>query len=286
MTPAASHATRSPRHVLDAALLLATGGADYRAQTIDVDRRIRRSVPLSCRCLIVPTSAHCGSWTLAGHLAAVLTRTRQLPGLLLNAAPGDADALARPWPPPLRPPPPATAKQARALVGVGPDGLLGRLQLPGWQEDRPRAWDDARARLFRFYDTIITHAGYLGVEELTRSARHVHAIVMVSRARRRDVERSRGQLNIVDRVLDQASGNLDYPRRARLLHAFVATDSSPVLIPRLGDTETLIPHDSVLARTSAVRTATPGFLERRTGLAIAGLAAELIDSAASGGEKA
>ena len=164
--------------------------------------------------------------------------------------------------------------------------MVPALQLPGWQENRPRAWDDARARLFRFYDTIITHAGYLGVEELTRSARHVHAIVMVSRARRRDVERSRGQLNIVDRVLDQASGNLDYPRRARLLHAFVATDSSPVLIPRLGDTETLIPHDSVLARTSAVRTATPGFLERRTGLAIAGLAAELIDSAASGGEKA
>ncbi|QPL05351.1 MULTISPECIES: hypothetical protein [Actinomyces] len=263
---------RPTRRLLDATCLLLTGAATSRAQTQDLGLRLRRVLPLACRSLIIPSVPRVGTSTLSIQLAALLTRTRGLPGLLLDASENPYDPSTPTWSARPGARPPTTAAQAHALVGITDDNLLGRLRLPAWRDERPPQWDDVRTHLFRFHDTVLTEAALMHDAHLLASAHHVHSVVLVSRATRADVEATRRRIAALAAPLAQV------PRRPRLLHAVVATEPGSVLIPRLRKHETLIPFDSVLARTTATRTPAPGFIERPTGLALTRLAADIVDA--------
>ncbi|SPT54329.1 Uncharacterised protein [Actinomyces bovis] len=278
MTGAASPARRPISQRLDTFLLLATGAASWRAQTETLAAQLRRPIPLSCRTLVAPTATGAAAHTLATHLAAMLTRSRKLPGLLLNATGRSRDQHLQ-WPPKHPLTPPTTATEARQQVGVGPDGLLGVLHLDEWSQQPPAAWDQARAQLFRFYDTVTTYTNPLTAESLAQACPHLHAIVLVTPAKRAAVERGRELLQEVQLQAAQAPTTPSTPRQAQLLHAITVHDPGPVLIPRLNDNEVLLPYDPVLARTSKGRTRAPGLLSRRSSNAVAQLAAELVTAA-------
>lgn len=279
MSGTASPAQRPVSQLLDTFLLLATGAASWRAQTETLATQLRRPLPLSCRTLVAPTAPGAASHTLAMHLAAMLTRSRQLPGLLLEASGQDDDHPQ--WPPADPLPPPDTAAKARQQVGVGPDGLLGVLHLAKWSAQPPESWDQARAQLFRFYDTVTTHTSTLTAQSLAQASPHLHAIVLVTPAERAAVERGRELLEAVRAQSSQAPAIPSRPRQAQLLHAITVPGPGPVLVPRLQDHEVLVPYDPVLACTRAGRTRAPGLLSRRTSTAVARIAAEVVAAAST-----
>lgn len=271
-----SRSTRTSRpwsRLLDTAGLILTGSATSRAQAQDLGLRLRRVLPLACRCLVIPTAPRVGSSTTAIQLAALLTRTRGLPGLLLDASEHPQDPRVPSWSPPSGGEAPGSAAQAHAIVGITPDRLLGRLRLPVWRDLCPPQWETIRSQLFRFHDTVLTETAPMHNAHVLAAAHHVHSLVLVSRATREDVEATRERIAVLSTPLAEA------PRHPRLLHAVVATTPGPVLIPRLREQEVLIPFDSVLARTTATQTTAPGLIERPTGMALALLAACLIDAA-------
>ncbi|WP_194949754.1 hypothetical protein [Actinomyces trachealis] len=278
--PSPSSPIRVPHPWLDAAVIFATGAASWRTETADLAQQLNRPVPLGCRCLIVPSAPHSGSRTIAHQIAGILTRSRTLPGLLLDASPNAEESIPV-WHTVEGAAAPASAIETHTLVGTGKDGLLGQLRLPEWFGERPAAWDDARTKLFRFYDTVTTHAGPLDQNSLVASAGQVHAIVLVSPANRGDVESGRDLLGKVQAEIDNRGPSLRSPHRPRLLHAVVAKQPGPVLVPRLQPEEHLVPYDTVLAQTTAYHTKAPGLLSRRTGTAIARLAAAIVSAAAS-----
>lgn len=264
---------RSHRRLLDAAVLILTGRATSRAQAQELDRRMRLPLPLACRSLIVPTTSRVGSSTTAVQLAALLTRTRGLPGLLLDASEHPQDPQVPAWAPPSTGGPPGSAAQAHASVGISPDNLLGRLRLPPWRDTCPPQWESIRSGLVRFHDTFLTETAPMRDAYILAAAHHVHSVVLVSRATRADVEATR------ERIATLTAPVARTPRRPRLLHAVVATKPGPVLVPQLREHEVLIPFDSVLACTTATQTVAPGLIERPTGMALARLAACIVDAA-------
>lgn len=278
--PSPSSPIRVPRPWLDAAVMLATGAPSWRTETSDLADQLNRPVSLGCRCLVVPGAPHSGSRTVAQQIAGMLTRSRKLPGLLLDASP-KAETSIPAWHTVEGAATPASATEAHELVGTGKDGLLGQLRLPEWFRERPAAWDDARTKLFRFYDTVTTHTGPLAQESLVSSAGQVHAIVLVSPASRGEVESGRKLLHEARAEIDLVGPSLRSPHRPRLLHAVVAKQPGPVLVPTLQPDEHLVPYDAVLAQTTASQTKAPGLLSRRTGAAIARLAAAIVAAAAS-----
>ena len=149
----------------------------------------------------------------------------------------------------------------------------------GLDGQAPDAWEDARTRLFRFYDTIVTETAVLPADDVLDASRHHHAVVAVTPARRRDVERTRRLLaSLRTRIEADATGPMAR-RPARLLHAVVVSSPRRPLIPPLHRDERLIPYDDVLALTSPGVTAPPGLLRRRTAVALTRLAADVVGAA-------
>ncbi|MDO4901816.1 hypothetical protein [Actinomyces sp.] len=272
------------RRPLDLCALALTGAAAWRGAAARTHLSLVQPLPLTCRIAVVPTTPGCGATTVALQLTGALTRARRTPALLLSASPGSdtvADHLpfARRWP--LEEPLPAATPPARlgpALrdsAGCGPDGLTSCLRLPTAQAGVPSAWHRARRELGHFFDSCLTEFGPLTPAESARIAPFHHAVVLVSPARRREVERTRGHLRelaaaVADRPTEPGRG-----RRPAVLHAVVATAPGHPLIPRLGPDETLIPYDPALLRQT-----TPIPLRRRTAVAITALAARAVDGAA------
>ena len=157
--------------------------------------------------------------------------------------------------------------------------LIGNVSLRVLPAGRPDAWEDARTRLFRFYDTIVTETAVLPADDVLDASRHHHAVVAVTPARRRDVERTRRLLaSLRTRIEADATGPMAR-RPARLLHAVVVSSPRRPLIPPLHRDERLIPYDDVLALTSPGVTAPPGLLRRRTAVALTRLAADVVGAA-------
>ena len=270
------HRTRHPLpwgRLLDTAGLLLTGGATSRSRAKELDLRLRRALPLACRALIIPTAPQVGASNTAIQLAALLTRTRGLPGLLLDASEHPQDPQTLAWSPPPAGRAPASAAQAHEIAGITPDTPLGRLRLAPWRDVCPPQWDSIRSLLMRFHDTVLTETAPMRDAHILAAAHHAHCVILVTRATRADVEATRERIATLTTALSHA------PRPPRLLHAVVATRPGPALIPRLNEGEVLIPFDPVLARTTATRTAAPGLIQRPTGMALAHLAAGVLDAA-------
>jgi hypothetical protein len=109
-------------------------------------------------------------------------------------------------------------------------------------------------------------------------AHHHHAIILMSPARRAEMERDRDTVAALRQRLashGQATGS----RVPRLIHAVAATSSRRPLIPPLQQGERLIPYDTVLAATGPGRTRAAGVLNARTARALAGIASDVVSSA-------
>ncbi|MDU0348071.1 hypothetical protein, partial [Actinomyces sp. MRS3W] len=191
------HVLRRP---LDLGALVLTGAAAWRRTAAQTHRTLVQPLPLTCRIAVVPTAPGCGATTAGMQLTGVLTRARRAPALLLSASPGTntaADRLtfARAWPLedplPTAVPPTELGPALRSAAGCGPDRLTSCLRLEATGHGLPPAWHRARRELGHFFDTCLTDFGPLTHAELTEIAPLHHAIVLVTPARRREVERAR-----------------------------------------------------------------------------------------------
>lgn len=291
------------RRPLDLCALALTGAAAWRRTAAQTHQSLTRPLPLTCRIAVVPTAPACGATTVGLQLTGMLARARRAPALLLSASPGANSAadhlpFARRWPLeetiPTAVPPAQLGPTLRGAAGCGPDGLTSCLRLEPAAGTPPSAWHQARRELGHFFDTCLTEFGPLTHAGLAEIAPLHQAIVLVSPARRREVERSRVLVEELNRALTarptgatrtEAGGRsgttaASAGRSPAVLHAVVATAPGRPLIPRLGADETLIPYDPALRRLG------PTPLRRRTAVAVAALAARAVDAAAQsvGGE--
>ncbi|SDN17494.1 hypothetical protein [Actinomyces ruminicola] len=291
------------RRPLDLCALALTGAAAWRHAAAHTQQTLVQPLPLTCRIAVVPTGRACGATTVALQLTGALTRSRRAPALVLSASPGTgaaADRLpfSRRWPleepVPTAVPPAELGPALRGSAGCGPDGLTSCLRLVAAEPGLPPTWHRARRELGHFFDTCLTEFGPLTHAELAEIAPLHHALVLVTPARRREVERARARLRRLAEALtghpaDAAVGAVGAvgaepaaappagTRRGRppvVLHAVVATAPGHPLIPRLGPDEILVPYDPALRRPG------PTPLRRRTAVAIAALAARAVDAAA------
>ncbi|RAX22293.1 MULTISPECIES: hypothetical protein [unclassified Actinomyces] len=288
------------RRPLDLCALTLTGAAAWRRTAAQTHQALVQPLPLTCRIAVVPTASACGTTTVALQLIGTMTRARRAPALLLSASPGTdtaADRLpfSRRWPLedsiPTAVPPAELGPTLRGAAGCGADGLASCLRLEPAGAGLPPQWHRARRDLGHFFDTCLTEFGPLAQAELAEIAPLHHAVVLVTPARRREVERGRilvRKLNesLTDRLagaMSTEAGAADgrsgaTPASTRrfpaVLHAVVATAPGHPLIPRLGPDETLVPYDPALRRPG------PTPLRRRTAVAVAALAARTVDAAA------
>ncbi|WP_147680882.1 hypothetical protein [Actinomyces ruminicola] len=301
-TPGDRHADRLGilRRPLDLGALALTGAAAWRRTVAQTHRAMIAPLPLTCRIAVVPTEPACGATTVGMQLTGALARARRAPVLLLSASPGrdtaaDRLSFSRRWP--LEAPVPTAVPTAelgpvlRDAAGCGPDGLTSCLRLEPEGGGRASAWRRARRELGHFFDVCLTEFGPLTQAELTEIAPLHHAVVLVTPARRRAVERSRERLHRLASALTDDPGDAvggvvgaePVPagsagtlrgRPPVVLHAVVATAPGHPLIPRLCPDETLIPYDPALRHPG------PTPLRRRTATAVAVLAARAVDAAA------
>lgn len=276
--------------VRDADLLgLALGGAvSSRRRAIRSHEAICRALPRTCRLAVVPSVHGCGSTTLAVQLTGALVRARRLPGTLVAASPGPGGpSAALPFEVTWDAGQPRAADAAGPEQGTavgshghlpaspgtglptGPDGLTSCLRLPTEGDTLPAQWARAHEELSTSPDTWVVETGVLVTEEIAELARAHHVIVLVSPARRRQLERSR---LLVDR-LSRTMPPLGAPA---VLHAVVATSPGRPLLPRLSPAETLVPHDPALAGAPG-----PVPLRRRTAAAICEIAAQAVEATGS-----
>ncbi|WP_103062519.1 hypothetical protein [Actinomyces qiguomingii] len=289
----------SLRRPLDLCALALTGAAAWRSTATQTHQDLVQPLPLTCRIAVVPTVPACGSTTVALQITGALTRARRAPALLLSASPGtntaaDRLSFSRRWPleepVPTAVPPAQLGPALRGAAGCGPDGLTSCLRLDPGAAHLPPSWHQVRRELGHFFDACLTETGLLPPEELAEIAPLHHAVVVVSPARRREVERTRERLQglkaaLADRAAkaraDGAAPTAAAPSAGIaggplpvVLHAIVATTPGHPLIPRPEADETLIPYDPALRRPG------PSPLRRRTAVAVAALAARAVDAAA------
>ncbi|NDR53660.1 hypothetical protein [Actinomyces sp. 565] len=295
------------RRPLDLCALVLTGAPAWRRAAAQTHRDLTQPLPLTCRIVVVPLVPACGATTVALQLTGALTRARRAPALLLSASPGPASAadqlpFSRSWPladpVPAAVPPAESGPVLRGAAGCGPDGLTSCLRVTSADMAPLQAWHRARRELGHFFDTCLTEFGLLSPAELAEIAQLHHAIVLVSPARRREVERSRILVGRLNKVLNEVlpnrpagvmsteAGAADglpgtapaapgLERRSPVvLHAVVATSPGHPLIPRLHPDEVLVPYDTALGRPG------PTPLRRPTGFAFSSLAARAVDAAA------
>ncbi|MDO4244282.1 MAG: hypothetical protein Q4C85_11115 [Actinomyces sp.] len=290
---------RAPDLVRDTDLLALalSGAASSRRRARRSHEAICRALPHTCRLAVVPTVHSCGSTSLAVQLTGALVRARLLPGTLVAASPGPADASAHlpfhvTWDNGLSAPTTTgtttTAPAPTSPVGAteagadlrrgaspgtglptGPDGLTSCLRLPAVGDTLPDRWAHAHAELSTLPDTWVVETGSLAAEEIGELARARHVIVLVSPARRRQVERGRA-------LVAELSGAMRRLGSPAVLHAVVAVAPGRPPLPRLGPGETLVPHDPALAGAPG-----PMPLRRRTAAAICEIAAAAVEATGS-----
>lgn len=272
------------RESMSVSRILLGGAVRERRSADDLDRALRQPLPLTCRAAVIPTVRHCGATTTALQLVSMMTRTRRLPALIMSASPAPGSAAdhlpgSGTWPADDSFETPRTSAQAQELIGIAPDGLTSCLRLPQAHSlEEPRQWTAARRRLLRFFDIAVMETGPLAPGLMLELARHQHAIILMSPARRADVERDRETAAALRQHLT-ARGRASGSRTPRLIHAVAATSPRRPLIPALQPGERFIPYDTALAATGPGRTRAPGVLSARTARALAGLASEIVSSA-------
>ena len=272
------------RESMSVSRLLLGGAVRERRSADDLDRALRQPLPLTCRAAVIPTTRHCGATTTALQLVSMMTRARRLPALIMSASPSPASAAdhlpgSGTWPADDSFENPRTSAQAQELIGTAPDRLTSCLRLPqAASPSEPHEWASARRRLVRFFDIAMMETGPMAPELMLELARHHHVLILISPARRAEMERDRRTTAALRQHLTshgQATGS----RVPRLIHAVAATSSRRPLIPPLQQGERLIPYDTVLAATSPGRTRTAGVLNVRTARALAAIASDIVSSA-------
>ena len=272
------------RESMSVSRILLGGAVRERRSADDLDRALRQPLPLTCRAAVIPTTRHCGATTTALQLVSMMTRARRLPALIMSASPSPASAAdhlpdSGTWPADESFENPRTSAQAQDLIGTAPDGLTSCLRLPqAASPSEPHEWASARRRLVRFFDIAMMETGPMAPELMLELARHHHVLILISPARRAEMERDRRTTAALRQHLTshgQATGS----RVPRLIHAVAATSSRRPLIPPLQQGEHLIPYDTVLAATGPGRTRTAGVLNVRTARALAAIASDIVSSA-------
>ena len=272
------------RESMSVSRILLGGAVRERRSADDLDRALRQPLPLTCRAAIIPTTRHCGATTTALQLVSMMTRARRLPALIMSASPSPASAAdhlpgSGTWPADESFENPRTSAQAQDLIGTAPDGLTSCLRLPqAASPSEPHEWASARRRLVRFFDIAMMETGPMAPELMLELARHHHVIILVSPARRAEMERDRKTTAALRQHLTshgQATGS----RVPRLIHAVNTTSPRRPLIPALQPEERFIPYDTVLASTGPDRTRGAGVLNVRTARALAAIASDIVSSA-------
>ena len=272
------------RESMSVSRILLGGSVRERRSAGELDRSLRQPLPLTCRAAVIPMTRRCGATTTALHLVSMMTRARRLPALIMSASPGPASAAdhlpgSGTWPADDSFETPRNSAQARELIGIAPDGLTSCLRLPqAASPSEPHEWAVARRRLVRFFDIALTESGPLAPELMPELAYHQHAVILMSPARRAEMERDRDTVAALRQHLtarSRATGG----RVPRLIHAIAVTSPRRPLIPALQPEERLIPYDTVLAATGPGRSRAAGVLSARTARALAGLASDIVSSA-------
>ena len=272
------------REIMSVSQILLGGAVRERRSASDLDRALRQPLPLTCRAAVIPTTRHCGATTTALQLVSMMTRARRLPALIMSASPSPASAAdhlpgSGTWPTDDSFEDPRTSAQAQELIGTAPDGLTSCLRLPqAASPSEPHEWASARRRLVRFFDIVMMETGPMTPGLMLELARHHHVIILMSPARRAEMERDRDTVSALRQRLashGQATGS----RVPSLIHAVNATSPRRPLIPALQPGERFIPYDTVLGATAPSRSRGAGVLNVRTARALAAIGSDIVSSA-------